>query len=102
MVSNPSSDLATDDRVCVRSLITGRVQGVGYRYNTRLHAIALGLVGWVRNLPDGRVEAIIEGDPTQIAKMVEWLHTGPPAAEVSSVETEDQPLQQFSAFEIRR
>ena len=83
-------------------LVSGRVQGVGYRYSTREKAIALGIVGWVRNLPDGRVEAMILGEAMPTDSMMKWFYSGPPAAEVTAVETEQQSLQSFESFEIRR
>lgn len=102
-MTNPSRSHSTmPDQICLKVLITGHVQGVGYRYSTREQATVLGLVGWVRNLPDGRVEAVIEGDRPQIKQMVEWFHSGPPAAKVTAVETEEQARQQFKIFEIRR
>ena len=61
-------------------LISGRVQGVFYRAWTRDNARELHLTGWVRNLPDGRVEAVLEGDPDQIGAMVKRMRDGPPAA----------------------
>ncbi len=96
------SESNSPDAACLRVLISGRVQGVGYRYSTRERAIALGIVGWLRNLPDGRVEALIAGETAQIANMVEWFHNGLPTAKVTAVETEEQTLQQFETFEIRR
>lgn len=95
-ISNPT------DRICQHVLIVGRVQGVGYRYTTQEQAMTLGLVGWVRNLPDGRVEAMVEGNRTQVKKLLDWLHSGPPAAKVESVAAASQPLQDFETFEIRR
>ena len=97
-----SSQNIESNRVCVRSLISGRVQGVGYRYSTRKKAIALGLVGWVRNLPDGRVEALVVGTPTQVKNMVDWFYIGPPDADVSAVETKEQSSQTFETFKIQR
>ncbi len=85
----------------MRSLISGRVQGVGYRYSTQKKAMALGLAGWVRNLPDGRVEAVMEGDRAQVTSLVEWFQSGPPSAVVEAVSTEEQPVQNFEGFEIR-
>lgn len=85
----------------MRSLISGHVQGVGYRYNTRKKAMALGLTGWVRNLPDGRVEAVVEGDHAQVNSLVEWFQSGPPAARVETVSTHEEQLQHFESFEIR-
>ena len=86
---------------CLKVLVSGRVQGVGYRYGTREQAIALGIVGWVRNRPDGRVEAMISGAATPIDSMMKWFYNGPPAAKVTAVETEQQPVQSFEGFEIR-
>lgn len=102
MAMTHQSDSPAGGRVCVQVLISGRVQGVGYRYNTQKKAMALGLVGWVRNLPDGRVEAVVEGDRAQVTSLVEWFHSGPPAAVVEAVSSEGQPLQHFEGFEIRR
>jgi acylphosphatase len=90
------------NQICRRVLITGRVQGVGYRYTTQEQALILGVVGWVRNLPDGRVEAVVEGDPAQVDEMIQWFHNGPAGASVKAVAIEDQPLQKFEQFEIRR
>lgn len=66
--------------ICLRAVISGKVQGVGYRYSTRDKARSLGLVGWVRNLADGRVEAMTEGERRQVDIMMEWFKQGPPAA----------------------
>lgn len=87
---------------CVHAFISGRVQRVGYRYNTRERAIALNLTGWVRNLPDGRVEAVVVGESAQIDNMVDWFRSGPAGANVTAVETKEQAVQTFSGFEIRR
>lgn len=87
---------------CVHALISGQVQGVGYRYSTKVQAQALGLVGWVRNLPDGRVEAMIQGDAAKVEAMIQWLHQGPPAAWVDAVVITEPPLEPFEQFEIRR
>jgi acylphosphatase len=66
-------------------LVEGMVQGVGYRYSTQHRAVALGLTGWVRNLPDGRVEAEFEGPRPELERMLEWCRTGPRFAEVTKV-----------------
>jgi acylphosphatase len=94
-----SSDIS--QQICKRSLISGRVQGVSFRYYTCRKAIALGLTGWVRNLPDGRVEAIIQGDRAVVEAMFRWFWKGSPLSHVEAVETENQQLQQFQAFEIQ-
>lgn len=69
-------------------LVRGRVQGVGFRAATRCRARELGLNGYVRNLPDGRVEAFAQGEPAAIAALAQWLHHGPPMARVEDVQRE--------------
>ncbi len=76
-----------DARIALTARITGRVQGVAFRYWTRGEATALGLSGWVRNEADGSVEALFAGDPAAVAEMVGRCHSGPPAARVDGVET---------------
>jgi acylphosphatase len=71
-------------------LIEGRVQGVFFRASTRDEARARGLAGWARNLPDGRVEALFEGDKRLVENMLAWCYQGPPYAYVSRVEVEWQ------------
>jgi acylphosphatase len=88
------------DRVYV--CISGRVQGVGFRYATREEALSLGLAGWVRNLPDGRVEAEFEGPKEVLEQMVAWCHSGPRLARVTHVETEwDTGDPKYQAFHYR-
>jgi acylphosphatase len=60
-------------------MISGDVQGVAFRARTREMALRLGVSGWVRNTPDGRVEAIFEGSTEDVQAIVQWCHTGPPA-----------------------
>jgi acylphosphatase len=69
-------------------IISGIVQGVGFRYHARSEAFQLGLGGWVRNLPDGRVEAVAEGDDGSVDAFVKWCRTGPPSSVVKGVEVE--------------
>ena len=66
--------------------IRGRVHGVFFRANAVREAAKLGLMGWVRNLNDGSVEVLAEGEKSGLEKFLEWLHSGPPAAKVDSVE----------------
>ena len=82
--------------------ISGRVQGVGYRYATVDTASQLGLTGWVRNLPDDRVEAVFEGSRMVVEDMVRWCHTGPPAAVVKDVVVEYEKPEGLRGFEVRR
>jgi acylphosphatase len=83
-------------------LISGRVQGVFYRAHTRDQALARGLTGWVRNLPDGRVAAVFEGDREKIEAMLAWCRLGPSYAAVDEVLADWQPYQgEFSDFSIR-
>ena len=85
-------------RVCVRCLVSGRVQGVFYRANTRRQAESLGIAGWARNLSDGRVEVLACGEPDAVARLKEWLWSGPPHAEVTGVECESMPVRDFDGF----
>ncbi len=66
--------------------MSGRVQGVFFRDDCRREAIAAGVTGWVRNRVDGRVEAVFEGDPDAVDRLVSWCRTGPPSARVSDVD----------------
>ena len=72
----------------VHLVIKGEVQGVFYRASAREEALRLGLFGWVRNLPDGDVEAEVEGPDETVQDFVRWCRKGPPAAVVGDVEVE--------------
>lgn len=72
---------------CRRFFVAGKVQGVWFRAATAQQATRLGLVGWAHNLPDGRVEVLAGGPADAIEQLERWLHNGPPAAEVSGVES---------------
>ena len=69
----------------LHALVRGRVQGVSFRYYTVLEATRLGLVGWVRNNPDGSVEMIIEGNSSVLRDFIDFLHVGSPHSNVSEV-----------------
>lgn len=83
--------------------VSGRVQGVFFRASARDKAVGLGLAGWVRNLPDGRVEILAEGEPRRIAEFLDWCRTGPPRARVEECRVvEETPLGEGGEFEVRR
>ena len=71
--------------VRARLLISGIVQGVGYRWSCSREAKGRGLAGWVRNLPDGRVEALLQGTREQVEGMIKWCYRGPSEAQVSDI-----------------
>ena len=77
-------------RVARRFVISGRVQGVGFRYFTQNAAAREGVTGWVQNLPDGRVEAFVEGDEDAVTRVERALRSGPPGARVENVYVEDE------------
>ena len=83
-------------------LIKGRVQGVFFRAETGSQAHRLGIVGWVRNRWDGRVEAVLEGEEKAVQKMITWCYKGPPAAIIEDVEVEWEDYKgEFTSFSIR-
>jgi acylphosphatase len=82
--------------------VSGRVQGVGYRINTERQARQLHLQGWVRNLRDGRVEAVFEGTASDVTQMIAWCRQGPISASVKEVEVVYNPPQGHAGFEIKR
>ncbi len=84
-----------------RVLISGRVQGVAFRYYTRDVARDNGVSGWVRNLADGRVEAVFEGKEEDVNSVVAWCRKGPPASRVDHVQiNEERPTGEFTDFDI--
>lgn len=85
----------------VRVLLEGRVQGVGFRWHTRLEARAIGVSGWVRNLEDGSVEAHLEGDADRVAELLEWLKSGPSGARVDECHVKPSQAMRNQGFEIR-
>lgn len=86
----------------VRLLVSGSVQGVGFRYFTREEARALQLTGYVRNLDDGRVEAVVEGPDGDVAELIAVLRKGPSGAWVEDVRVEEEPHRgEFNSFGVR-
>jgi acylphosphatase len=86
--------------VCVRAAVSGRVQGVFFRVRCADEARRRGVGGWVRNLPDGRVEAVFEGEQQQVDAMVEWCRRGPPGARVERVDSESEPPTGTTSFAV--
>jgi len=85
-----------------RVVISGRVQGVNFRYYTRAMARQVGAGGWVRNLPDGSVEAVIEGAPEVVDAVIAWCRKGAPASRVDELKVyEEPPTAEFTDFDIR-
>ena len=81
--------------------IKGRVQGVCFRMDTRQAALERSLTGWVRNLPDGSVEAVFEGEEDDVKSILKWCNAGPPLAQVNNVVVEWKPYRgTFENFEI--
>ena len=84
-------------------IVQGLVQGVNFRYYTKMTADSLGVAGWVRNLRDGRVEVLCEGTEEQVAGMVEWCRKGPSSARVTFADVHPEEYAgEFTSFEIRR
>lgn len=82
--------------------VSGKVQGVFFRSSTRDKALELGIAGWVRNLGDGRVEAVFEGNQENVEKMVEWCRRGPQYALVENVEVVSEEYKgEFKGFAVR-
>ena len=90
------------DNKRVHVIVEGRVQGVYFRAYTKDTAVKLGLSGWVRNRPNGSVEALIEGERTAVEKMLQWFHKGSPHSLVETVHaTEEPPVGDNATFEIQ-
>ena len=97
----PASTQTDSGRIHV--FVSGKVQGVGFRDFTRAQARSLNLTGWVKNLPDGRVELVAEGNREQLKKLLEAVSKGPPAARVDKIEVQEEPFaSEFSTFEVVR
>ncbi|MFO7930903.1 MAG: acylphosphatase [Thermodesulfobacteriota bacterium] len=90
------------EKKAVQAVISGRVQGVNFRMETSLAADRYGVKGWVRNVPDGTVEAYFEGDAENVDAMLDWCRKGPPAASVSDVRVQQKEYTgEYSDFSVR-
>ncbi len=86
----------------IHALVSGRVQGVWYRASTQNKAQALGLRGWVRNLTDGRVELVAEGDKQDLQQLIDWCWQGPELAQVRDIDMEwFDATNEFSVFSTK-
>ncbi|MEZ5460640.1 acylphosphatase [Dokdonella sp.] len=86
---------------CARFHVSGRVQGVYFRASTRAQALHLGICGYARNLRDGRVEVLAEGEEESLSALEQWLQHGPDGARVTGVEREEVEGQSLSGFYTR-
>ncbi len=89
------------EKVCVHYFVSGKVQGVWFRAGTQDKANELGLTGWARNLPDGRVEVVACGERDKIRDLHEWLKQGPELANVSDVVSEEIAWQEHDRFGVK-
>ena len=91
---------STENLETIQARIVGRVQGVGFRAATVRQAHMLKITGWVRNADDGSVEALLQGPPDQLDRMLSWLHVGPPSARVDEVQHQDELAERrFEGFQ---
>lgn len=90
------------EKIRARVLVSGTVQGVGYRFSTLNEAREVGISGWVRNLADGRVEAVFEGNRGDVEAMIRWCHEGSLAARVTDVAVKYEPPEGMQGFEIKK
>jgi acylphosphatase len=84
-----------------RVIVEGRVQGVFFRDSCQRQARSAGLSGWVRNCPDGTVEAVLEGEPAAVERVVAWMRTGPSSAEVTAVRSSTEEPMGERGFSVR-
>jgi len=92
----------TKDHLRAHVVVQGLVQGVWFRASTKDEANRIGVTGWVRNLPDGSVEAVFEGERLKVEEIVGWCHRGPSGARVSKVDIDWEPYKkEFGHFDIR-
>jgi len=97
-----SKEIMMEQRKQLQAIVTGRVQGVSFRYYTRQQAEQLGLVGFVRNQRDGSVFVEAEGSETDLEKLLRFLHQGSPQARVTEVKTSWQPAsEKYKRFQVR-
>ena len=97
-----SSQPQRSDVIARHAIVTGFVQGVGFRYYTKIEAHELGLAGFVRNRDDGSVEVSVEGPKDAVERFLHWLERGPPSARVERVSVREAEPSHARRFEVRR
>ena len=85
---------------CVHLIVSGRVQGVFFRPNVRNKAVELGLHGYAKNLPDGNVEVVAQGDEKKVNELVDFIKKGPGVASVTGIQVKHKEPENFKSFEI--
>lgn len=105
MSSPPSTSIKkgpeNSKKIRARVRIAGKVQGVYFRQNTRIVANRHRVTGWVKNLKDGRVEAVLEGNEMDVSEVIEWFYAGPPKAIVDDVQIKYEPyIGEFQEFKV--
>ncbi|SBT28176.1 Hypothetical protein PFR_JS14_39 [Propionibacterium freudenreichii] len=85
----------------VRLVASGRVQGVGFRWQARQQARALGIDGWVKNRGDGRVEMVAQGEHAAVGRFIAWARSGPGYGYVEHLEVTDEPVRGMTGFDVR-
>ncbi|OGT35596.1 MAG: acylphosphatase [Gammaproteobacteria bacterium RIFCSPHIGHO2_12_FULL_37_14] len=86
--------------ICLHYFVSGKVQGVWFRASAKEQADLLGITGWVRNLPDNRVEVLACGDKEKLAILQKWLHVGPKLAHIVHLAIEELPYKEYRGFEV--
>lgn len=87
-------------KICMHVFVSGKVQRVAFRHSTRKTAQSLGLSGWAKNLPDGRVEIMLCGEEDNVHKALKWLHKGPALAKVSGIESSVEDWFNYTRFAV--
>lgn len=87
--------------LCIHCYVSGKVQGVWFRASTQNEANRLGVKGWVKNIPDGRVEVLAVGEKESVLQLFAWLKQGPELAEVTEVTYEELPFQNHDRFAVK-
>ncbi len=87
-------------KISIKVSVSGRVQGVFYRDSTRRKANEFSVTGWVKNLEDGRVEALLSGEKKNVETLLDWMKIGPPAAKVTQVTVENIEPINFPSFDV--